>query len=145
VTLTTVLIAVAVAVGLVAVLAARWLRQARTGAERAAHRLTEGRAPIVEDRAANCFGLRSAGAGQIRGNGYLGVTEREIVFVMWVPRREVHIPRPLLVEAGTTRSHLGKTVGRDLLHLRWIDADGEEDESAFAVRRLSPFLDELSI
>ena len=72
------------------------------------------------------------------------VTEQEVVFVMWVPRRLVHIRRPLLVEADTTRSHLGKTANRDLLRLRWINDDGDEETAAFAVRNLPAWLDELT-
>ncbi|MEM9035071.1 MAG: hypothetical protein AAGD18_10805 [Actinomycetota bacterium] len=142
-TLVTVLIAVGVALLLIGLLAMRWLRGARAGAIAAGERLLGGWEPVVVDTAANCFGLASSGPGQVRGNGYLAATEDVVVFVMWVPRREVKIPRPLVVEATTTRSHLGKTVNRDLLHLRWIAEDGSEEDSAFAVRNLGAWLDEL--
>lgn len=143
-TLVTVLIAVGLAVAVLVWFALRWLRQARTGAIETGTRLLEGRDLVVQDTAANCFGLRSAGAGQIRGNGFLAATADEVVFVMWVPRRVVHVRRLLLVEADTTRSHLGKTVSRDLLRLRWINDDGDEEEAAFAVRNLPAWLDELA-
>lgn len=142
--LVTILIGVGLALLVLVVLGGRWLRQARSGAISTGERVLEGREVVVEDRAANCFGLQSAGPGQIRGNGYLAATAEEIVFVMWVPRRVVHIRRPLLVEADTTRSHLGKTVGRDLLRLRWINDDGDEEVAAFAVRNLPAWTAELA-
>ncbi len=138
-----ILVGVGLALAVLVFFASRWLRQARASAIAVGTKVIEDREVLVEDRAANCFGLESSGAGQIRGNGYLAVTAAEVVFVMWVPRRVVHIRRPLLIEADTTRSHLGKTASRDLLRLRWINDDGDEETTAFAVRNLSGWLDEL--
>ena len=141
--LVTILIAIGLALAVLIFFGGRWLRQARAAAIAVGTKAVEGREVVVEDRAANCFGLESAGAGQIRGNGYLAATADEIVFVMWVPRRVVHIRRPLLVEADTTRSHLGKSASRDLLRLRWINDEGDEETAAFAVRNLPAWLAEL--
>jgi hypothetical protein len=58
-----------------------WLRRRVAAGVRA--RLGEGRILLIDDRA-NSFGVESAGAIQIRGNGCLAATADEVVFLMWI-------------------------------------------------------------
>jgi hypothetical protein len=85
------------------------------------------------------FGVKSRGKAQIRGNGWLALTSDELIFVMWLPVRDVRIPRSAVLEAGTVKSWLGKTVGARLLHVRW-----EEDEAAWQVRDIESWLGDLN-
>jgi hypothetical protein len=43
-----------------------------------------------------------------------------------VRNRVVRIPRKSIVEVRTARSHLGKTMFRDLLKVAWLEALGAE-------------------
>lgn len=90
---------------------------------------------LLDDRA-NCFGVESRGATQLRGNGCLALTADEIVFVMWVPRREVRMARHSITSIEAVKRWLGKTVGRPLLCIRYVGAEGP-DAVAFLVRDLA--------
>jgi hypothetical protein len=92
---------------------------------------------VLIDETANSFGVESAGATQIRGNGCLAATEEEVVFVMWLPRRELRIPRDRITAVERVRSHLGKTIGHELLRLRYIDEAGRPDSMAWFVQDLA--------
>ena len=94
-----------------------------------------GQVPLLEDDAANFFGRTSKGKFQIRGNGFLALGEDRLVFVMWWPRRELIVERATITTVATTRSHLGKAVGRSLLHVTF---GGES--AAWLVRRLDHWL-----
>lgn len=98
-------------------------------------RLGADRIQLLED-GANSFGVESGGRGQIRGNGCLAATADEILFVMWFPRREVRIPRSRVTAVERTRSHLGKTAGRELLRVRFTNEDGRPDSIALWVANL---------
>lgn len=95
-------------------------------------RLGAGRILLVEDRA-NSFGVESLGRGQIRGNGCLAATDDEILFVMWFPRREIRIPRDRVTSVERARAHLGKTVGRELIRVRFTNENGRPDSIAWWV------------
>jgi hypothetical protein len=88
------------------------------------------------DESANSFGLESRGVAQIRGNGCLALTADEVIFVMWLPRRELRIPRERISLVERAGSHLGKTVGRPLLRVRFADEIGRDDSVAWLVRDL---------
>lgn len=91
---------------------------------------------LVADESANFFGVESRGKGQVRGNGYLAASPGQILFVMWMPRRELAIPRHRVTAVERTRSHLGKSVGRELLRVRFTNDAGEPDSAAWLVRDL---------
>ena len=91
---------------------------------------------LLED-GANSFGVESGGRWQIRGNGCLAVTADEILFVMWWPRREVRIPRSAITAVERAKSHLGKTVGRALLRVRFTNDEGRPDSVAWWVGDVS--------
>lgn len=110
-----------------------WLRR-RVAAE-VRTELGEERIRLLDDRA-NSFGVESAGVWQIRGNGCLAATDEEVLFVMWLPRRRIRIPRDRITAVDRVRTHLRKTIGTSLLRLRFIDDAGQSDAIAWFVRDL---------
>lgn len=88
--------------------------------------------PLEIRAPANFFGIKSRGATQVRGNGHLALTEDELVFAKMLPLEIIRIPRAQISGTETTRSFLGKTVGRELLVVRYAD----DEEIAFLVRDL---------
>jgi hypothetical protein len=116
----------------------------RGGRARAQARLGEVPGTAQRSSAATSLGLTSLGVGQLRGTGTLVLTDREVAFAQWRPDRLVRIPRPAIVEVDTTDTHLGKTMNRDLLRIRWANAEtGVEDTVAFFLRDLDPWLTDL--
>lgn len=112
-------------------------------AEKLRSRLGEDRIVAIDD-SANFFGVESRGAAQWRGNGCLVVTLEEVVFLMWLPRRELHVPRARITSVERAKAHLGKTIGRDLLKLRFVDEAGHPDSAAWLVRDLPAWEEALS-
>ena len=109
---------------------------------RRAKRHFEGLALLREDDA-NSFGVESAGAWQVRGNGNLALTKHELLFAQWVPSRLLRIPRKSIVEVGSVKSHLGKTVGKDLLRVVWTTDLGTQDSIALWVKDLDGWIEAL--
>jgi hypothetical protein len=103
------------------------------GEARIAQRYGSGASLLRTEPDANFFGVQSGGMGQIRGNGALALARNELWFSLYMPQREVLIPLGDVLEATTARSHLGKSVGRKLLLVRFRAAGGE-DSVAWAVR-----------
>ena len=91
---------------------------------------------VAFDDSALFFGVESRGAGQLRGNGCLGASSEQMLFVMWMPRREFSIPRDRITSIERTRSHLGKRIGRDLLKVSYTNDDGAPDSIAWYVTDL---------
>lgn len=89
---------------------------------------------LFQDNGANCFGVKSEGALQIRGNGILCLSPDLLWFRMWLPDREVTVPVSAILETGQRTSFLGKTKGLPLLWVRFVNEEGEEDEAAWLVR-----------
>ena len=110
----------------------KWMRAAAAEAEG----LLGPGAVVLSDETANFFGLESRGPAQIRGNGFLGLSDDELVFVMWLPRRTIRIPRASMSSIDRPRSHLGKTVGHPLLKILFTNAEGQTDSAAWLVRDL---------
>lgn len=92
---------------------------------------------VVLDDSALFFGIESGGATQLRGNGCLGASGTEVVFVRWWPRKEVRIERERITAIERTRSHLGKRIGRDLLKVIFTNDQGQADSIAWFVNDLS--------
>ncbi len=91
---------------------------------------------VAIDEGANSFGVESRGPWQIRGNGCLAASDEEVVFVMWLPRRTLRFPRDRITGVERAWSHLGKTIGRPLLRVRFTGDDGQPDSVAWFVRDL---------
>ena len=81
----------------------------------------------------NFFGLTSQGPGQVRGLGSLVLGEDGIFFLMAVPRKEIEIPYHKITDIELKKSHLGKSVGRELLHVSFETETGY-DSAAWLVR-----------
>ena len=91
---------------------------------------------VANEDGANFFGLESRGPWQVRGNGYLAASTREIVFVMWLPRKEIVIARDRITSIDRAKWHLGKTFGIPLLRVRFTDSAARPDTAAWAVADL---------
>ncbi|MEJ7603193.1 MAG: hypothetical protein WKG01_35225 [Kofleriaceae bacterium] len=97
---------------------------------------------VFEDLRASNFGLESKGAIQARGNGALVLTARELHFFQLIPARDVRIPLDRITQVKTVRTHLGKTVGRSLLHVSFT-VEGGQDAMAWSVTDVETWLSKL--
>ena len=86
----------------------------------------------VED-AANFFGQESKGSKQIRGNGVLILTKKEIFFQMWTPRKTLRIPLESIKKIETPKSFLHKSRFKPLLKVSYLNEMGEIDAAAWLV------------
>lgn len=82
---------------------------------------------------ANFFGIESLGFRQVRGNGILMLTEKDLVFGMFQPKRDFIIPLALIEKIELTESHLNKTVLQPLLKVYFTNEKGEADSVAWWV------------
>jgi hypothetical protein len=89
------------------------------------------------DETASFFGQESRGAGQMRGNGTLIVTDSEIIFQQWVTNREFRIPLRSIQSIENPTSFLGKSRFAPLLKISYLDDTGRVDSMAWQVRDLS--------
>jgi hypothetical protein len=112
-----------------------WVRKQLAGAGAEIDTLTQEQA-VLKRSVANSFGLASGGMRQVRGSGVLALTERELIFVMAIPRRTTRIERSRIRGIEQTTSHLGKTRGRPLLRIRFRGTNGTEDSIAWLVQNL---------
>ena len=78
----------------------------------------------------------------MRGNGTVALTSEELLFAQWLPDRLLRVPRESIVEVTTTRTHLGKTIGRKLLKVIWRTGDGR-DSIAMWVKDLDGWIEAL--
>ncbi|MFH1062197.1 MAG: hypothetical protein V1747_04835 [Candidatus Omnitrophota bacterium] len=86
---------------------------------------------------ANFFGQESLGMAQVRGNGVLVLTENELFFQMWAPRKELSIKNTDIREVKIPRTFLGKTKGKLLLNVLFKNKKGNVDSAAWLVNNLS--------
>jgi hypothetical protein len=82
------------------------------------------------------FGQQSKGVGQLRGNGTLAITDREVYFRKWVSPTEHIIPIARIEAIESPRAFLGKSYGRPLLKLNYRRDDGQPDSIAWYVPNL---------
>ena len=87
----------------------------------------------LQDLEALGFGLESKGAAQMRGNGALVLTAKELHFFQFTPASDTRIPLDAITEVKTVKSHLGKSIARDLLHVSFTAAEGKPDSMAWYV------------
>ncbi|MBC8100798.1 MAG: hypothetical protein H7Y11_15265 [Armatimonadetes bacterium] len=85
---------------------------------------------------ANFFGQHSKGNLQILGTGALVITEHDLLFEQWLPRREHSIPLNQIKAIETPRSELGKTNFTPLLKVVYRTANGAQDAMTWNVRDL---------
>jgi hypothetical protein len=85
---------------------------------------------LMEDLKANSFGVESAGVWQLRGNGGLVLTGKNLHFFMFLPKSEICIPLETITELAITKSHLGKATPFDLLKVSY-SVKGKKDSIAW--------------
>ena len=109
-------------------------------------RVTRKRAALIAERfpnaklivpMANFFGQESKGVAQLRGNGVMVITSSELYFQQLVTNKEWHIPFGTMQAVETAKSHLGKTVGRPLLKIRYVNPEGRIDTVAWWLRNVA--------
>lgn len=91
---------------------------------------------------ARLIGVQSRGRGQMRGTGTLALISGELVFLMWVPQRELRIPREAIESVDSAHGVAGKRVGGNALHVRWRSTE-DVDEAAWQVKDLDAWLEAL--
>jgi hypothetical protein len=109
---------------------------ARSGAGKAQQRVDARLDGLTVQRRskANLFGMASAEATKVRGLGVLALTPDDLVFVQFVPDREIKVPRSSITSVTTSTSFLGQTQAKDLLVIAWSGHDGTDgDEAAWDV------------
>jgi hypothetical protein len=87
---------------------------------------------LMQDLRANSFGQESIGRLQLRGNGGLVLTNRQLHFFLFMPRSDVSIPLDAITEVKLTKSHLGKATIYDLLKVHF-SSNSTEDSVAWYV------------
>ena len=98
---------------------------------------------IISLNSANFFGQQSLKSFQIRGNGVLILTQEELYFEMWHPKKILQIPRFSILKIEITKSFLNKSVFRKLLKVVFTNKEGEEDAAAWWVTSLDKWIEEL--
>jgi hypothetical protein len=92
---------------------------------------------------ANFFGQESLKLKQVRGNGVLVLTPKELYFELWLPKRVYQIPIDSIIDIEVTKWHLRKTKSRDLLKVIFTNPTGETDSSAWIVRELDLWINDI--
>jgi hypothetical protein len=135
-----IMVAVLVTVAVTSVFVKSVLRRAEQQLDAA----LAGQPVLLRDSMANFFGLASLGPVQLRGNGSLALTRDTLGFMRAMSKKPpLMIPLSAIQKVETTRSHLGKTVGRPLLTVHFVNAAGEVDVVAWSVRDLDRWLGQL--
>ena len=91
---------------------------------------------LIFDDMANFFGLESLGIWKTRGNGVLILTEEELLFGMWTPKKELIIPIKSLSKITNPKSHLHRSVFRPLLKVIFNNKKEGKDSAAWLVQDL---------
>jgi hypothetical protein len=107
------------------------LRQLASGRERAVRERFPNAKAIVSG--ALLYGQESLGVKQGRGNGTLVLTDSELYFERWLPRKEFHVPLSAIQSIETPTSFLGKTNFRKLLKVDFRNDAGQNDAIAWLV------------
>jgi len=102
-----------------------------------------GKNILLTSRGANFFGQESKGLGQVRGNGVLLLTDKELYFGMWTPKKELKIPIVAIKSIETPKSFLGKSAFRKLLKVVFENYMGDLDAAAWYVKDLVPWSQEI--
>jgi len=98
---------------------------------------------IFGPSSANSFGQESLGLGQVRGNGLLILTEEELFFGMYLPRKDFLIPTNLITKIDIVKSHLKKAKSRNLLKVHFTNINGNQDSIAWLVIDLDSWINTL--
>jgi hypothetical protein len=84
---------------------------------------------------ANCFGLKSLGSFQLRGNGALILTKEQVCFLMASPEKEYVVSLKSISSVSMPKSFNGKSVFSPLLHIQFFTGDDQkvQDEIAWVI------------
>lgn len=108
------------------------------------HENYDNRSVLLVDDISNFFGLESSGVWKVRGNGVLLLTEEELFFGMWKPKKDLIIPIKSIIEITNPKSHLHRSVLKPLLKVIFTNENGEVDSGAWYVRKLDDWNKTLS-
>ncbi len=92
---------------------------------------------LIFDDTVNFFGLESLGIWKTRGNGVLMLTEEELLFGMWKPKKELIIPVKSITKITNPKSHMHKSVFKPLLKVIFTNEKGNHDSAAWLVHDLN--------
>ena len=101
------------------------------------HEKYEKEKVLIFDDMANFFGLESLGIWKVRGNGVLLLTDEELLFGMWKPKKDLIIPVKSITEITNPKSHMHRSVFRPLLKVIFINETGNNDSAAWFVQDLN--------
>lgn len=136
------IVALSVVVAIVLVLSLlRWARRGMAAARANLSAVAAGRTPRRQSFAQS-FGIRSKGAVQLRGAGYLALFDDELVFVQAIAENHVRARLRDIVGVSTPRSFLGKTQGVKLLAVEWRTGN-TTDQVALRVPDLDDWVKDL--
>ena len=99
---------------------------------------------LIFDDKSNFFGQESLGLGKIRGNGVLLLTEKELYFGMWKPKKEILVPVKSITDIANPKSHMHRSILRPLLKVIFKNNNGEFDSVAWFVQHLEQWNDILN-
>ena len=91
---------------------------------------------LIVDDMSNFFGLESLGVWKVRGNGVLLLTEKEVFFGMWKPKKDLVIHIKSIIEVTNPKAHMHRTVFRPLLKITFKNENGETDSASWYVNNL---------
>jgi hypothetical protein len=91
------------------------------------------------------FGQQSKGVRQLRGNGTLAITDRELYFRKWAPAAEHIIPISAIQVIETPLAFLGKSYGRPLLKIVYRTDNEQTDAVAWYVPDLDSVREQLEM
>ena len=98
---------------------------------------------IISTNNANFFGQQSLKSFQIRGNGVLVLTQEELYFEMWHPKKVLRIPIPSIIKTKSIKSFLHKSIFRKLLKVVFRNEDGDEDAAAWWVTSVNDWIEKI--
>ncbi|MEJ2294342.1 MAG: hypothetical protein P8Y23_06185 [Candidatus Lokiarchaeota archaeon] len=102
-----------------------------------------GKNVLLTSRGANFFGQESKGVNQIRGNGVLILTDKELYFGMWTPKKDLKVPIVAIKDVENPKSFLNKSIFRRLLKITFENDISEIDTAAWYVKALDIWTREL--
>ena len=128
-----VIVLTVVVIGIVAVMVSKLTLRSMNGPLEARVASHYGPAEVLmKDLCANSFGQESLGVWQIRGNGGLVLTGKELHFFLFLPKRDLLIPLDTITEITFTKCHLAKATIYNLLKVRFV-VEGKSDSIAWYV------------
>ena len=92
---------------------------------------------LISNNMANFFGQESLGVWKVRGNGVLLLTEEELFFGMWKPKKEILIPIKSILEITNPKSHMHRSAFKPLLKISFKNESGDFDSAAWYLRHLN--------